>query len=48
MLAEELPNAELVEAGSIFEWRMKPKRLTDELAGFLERVSTPLVVPAAN
>ncbi len=35
MLAEELPNARLVEANSIFEWRLKPGRLTAELAGFL-------------
>jgi pimeloyl-ACP methyl ester carboxylesterase len=36
MLAEELPNARLVEATSIFEWRLKPKRLTGELSEFLE------------
>ena len=36
MLAEELPNARLVEASSIFEWRLKPQRLTRELAAFLE------------
>jgi pimeloyl-ACP methyl ester carboxylesterase len=35
MLAEELPNARLVEASSIFEWRLTPRRLTDELATFL-------------
>lgn len=35
MLAEELPNARLVEASSIVEWRLKPKRLTAELAAFL-------------
>jgi pimeloyl-ACP methyl ester carboxylesterase len=35
MLAEELPNARLVEASSIVEWRIKPQRLTAELAGFL-------------
>jgi pimeloyl-ACP methyl ester carboxylesterase len=38
MLAEELPNAELVEANSIFEWRLSPGRLNDELAFYLERV----------
>lgn len=38
MLAEELPRAELVEANSIFEWRMRPRRLNEELAGFLDRV----------
>ncbi len=39
MLAEELANARLVEADSIFEWRLKPKRLTDELAAFLDEVA---------
>jgi len=39
MLAEELPNARLVEANSIFEWRLKPQRLTAELTAFLEEVS---------
>ena len=35
MLAEELPNARLVEASSILEWRIRPARLTAELAAFL-------------
>jgi pimeloyl-ACP methyl ester carboxylesterase len=38
MLCEELPNARLVEANSILEWRIAPARLDDELAGFLEQV----------
>jgi pimeloyl-ACP methyl ester carboxylesterase len=38
MLAEELPNATLVEASSILEWRLKPERLTGELAAFLDAV----------
>jgi pimeloyl-ACP methyl ester carboxylesterase len=38
MLTEELPNAEQIDADSILEWRMKPDRLNDELAGFLDRV----------
>ncbi len=38
MLAEELPNATLVEANSILEWRLTPSRLDDELAAFLDRV----------
>jgi pimeloyl-ACP methyl ester carboxylesterase len=38
MLAEELENARLVVAGSIFEWRLRPARLTAELAGFLAEV----------
>jgi pimeloyl-ACP methyl ester carboxylesterase len=36
MLAEELANARLVVASSIFEWRLSPKRLNGELASFLE------------
>lgn len=38
MLAEELRNAHLVEANSLFEWRVRPKRLTGELAAFLDEV----------
>jgi pimeloyl-ACP methyl ester carboxylesterase len=38
MLAEELENATLVEANSILEWRIAPKRLDEELAEFLDRV----------
>jgi pimeloyl-ACP methyl ester carboxylesterase len=38
MLAEELPNATLIEANSILEWRLTPSRLDDELADFLDRV----------
>jgi pimeloyl-ACP methyl ester carboxylesterase len=38
MLVEELPNARLVEATSIFEWRIKPERLTGELTAFLDEV----------
>jgi hypothetical protein len=38
MLAEELPGARLVEASSLFEWRIRPERLTEALAGFLDEV----------
>jgi len=38
MLAEELPNARLIEANSIMEWRLSPERLDDELARFLDEV----------
>jgi pimeloyl-ACP methyl ester carboxylesterase len=38
MLAEELPNARLIEANSILEWRITPKRLDEELAAFLDEV----------
>ena len=36
MLAEELPNARLVEANSLLEWRTSPQRLDAELAAFVE------------
>jgi pimeloyl-ACP methyl ester carboxylesterase len=36
MLAEELPNGRLTEARSLLELRFAPRRLTDELAGFLD------------
>lgn len=38
MLIEEMPDARLVQAGSILEWRLAPKRLTDKLALFLDEV----------
>jgi pimeloyl-ACP methyl ester carboxylesterase len=41
MLLEELPNAQLVEANSILEWRLDPERLNDELGAFLDEVWAP-------
>jgi pimeloyl-ACP methyl ester carboxylesterase len=41
MLIEELPNARLLEANSILEWRLSPDRLNDELSDFLEEVWAP-------
>jgi pimeloyl-ACP methyl ester carboxylesterase len=38
MLTEELPNARLLEASSILEWRFSPKRLNAALAEFLAEV----------
>ncbi|HEY1355371.1 MAG TPA: alpha/beta hydrolase [Solirubrobacterales bacterium] len=38
MLLEELPDARLLEASSILEWRLTPGRLTAELASFLAEV----------
>src|SRR5436190_9094193 len=38
MLVEEIPNARLVDANSILEWRLSPSRLNDELARFLDDV----------
>lgn len=36
MLSEELSNSRLVEADSLVELRLKPERLTDEIASFLD------------
>jgi pimeloyl-ACP methyl ester carboxylesterase len=41
MLAEELPNARLLEASSIVELRVAPARLTGEIAGFLDECWRP-------
>ena len=38
MVARELPNARLVDANSILEWRISPTRLDAELAAFLDEV----------
>ncbi|XAY03315.1 hypothetical protein DSM112329_00127 [Paraconexibacter sp. AEG42_29] len=38
MLADELPNARLVEAASILEMRLSPQRLTREVKSFLQEV----------
>ena len=38
MLAEELPNARLIEADSLVELRLRPERLTEEIAVFLDEV----------
>lgn len=38
MLAEELPNARLIEADSLVELRLKPERLTNQIAAFLDEV----------
>ncbi len=38
MLAEELPNARLLEADSLVELRISPERLTGEIAAFLDEV----------
>jgi pimeloyl-ACP methyl ester carboxylesterase len=37
-IARELPNARIVTASSIAEWRVRPARLTAELADFLDDV----------
>ena len=38
MLAEELPNGRLLEADSLVELRMRPERLTGEIASFLDEI----------
>jgi pimeloyl-ACP methyl ester carboxylesterase len=50
MLAEELPNARLIEANSILEWRITPNRLDDELGRFLDDVweGKPVAEPALS
>jgi pimeloyl-ACP methyl ester carboxylesterase len=40
-LAEEMPNARLIEANSLIELRMSPERLTGEIAAFLDEVWGP-------
>ncbi|MDP9187670.1 MAG: alpha/beta hydrolase, partial [Actinomycetota bacterium] len=45
MLAAELPNARLIEATSILEWWISPKRLDNHLAGFLDDVWSGLAGP---
>ena len=41
MLAEELPNGRLLEANSLYELRMRPRRLTGEIASFLDECWKP-------
>ena len=36
MLASELPNARLVHARSVIELRVRPQRLTNEIAEFVD------------
>jgi pimeloyl-ACP methyl ester carboxylesterase len=49
LTARELPNARLVTAESIYEWRIRPDRLDDELSDFLDDVwDTPAAVASAR
>jgi pimeloyl-ACP methyl ester carboxylesterase len=41
MLADELPNGRLLEAGSILEMRVAPERLTSEIAAFVDECWRP-------
>jgi len=45
MLADELPNARLVQASSIVELRLAPARLTNEIAAFLDDCWKPTAAP---
>lgn len=45
-IARELAYARLVTASSIYEWRMRPERLTDELIAFLDQSWRPRAVTA--
>ncbi len=40
-LAHELPNAELIDANSIIELRLRPERLTGEIAAFIKNCWKP-------
>lgn len=46
-IARELVNARLVTARSIYEWRMRPRRLTTELIAFLDDSWRPRAVVAS-
>src|SRR5437764_748535 len=41
MLAEEMPSGRLLEADSLLELRLRPERLTEEIASFLDEVWAP-------
>jgi hypothetical protein len=41
MLVEELPNGRLLEASSLLELRIAPRRLTGEIASFLDQCWRP-------
>ena len=44
VLTNELPHARLVEASNILELRLRPKRLTEEIAGFVAECWSPRAV----
>jgi pimeloyl-ACP methyl ester carboxylesterase len=48
MLAEELPNGRLIEANSLFELRLRPSRLTNEIAAFVDECWRPRRAPVRN
>jgi pimeloyl-ACP methyl ester carboxylesterase len=48
MLVRELRNGRLIEANSLFEMQLKPKRLTDEIARFVDSCWRPERKPATR
>jgi pimeloyl-ACP methyl ester carboxylesterase len=46
MLVDELPHARLVEAGSILEMRVAPRRLTREISAFVDACWSEVSAPA--
>jgi pimeloyl-ACP methyl ester carboxylesterase len=48
MLASELPNGRLLQARSLLELRFAPRRLTDEIAGFLDGCWRPRAARARS
>ena len=48
MLAEELPNGRLLQANSLIELRVAPRRLTDEIARFIDACWRPRAARAAR
>ena len=48
MLASELPNGRLINARSVLELRMRPARLSDQIAGFVQDCWTAAVAGAAQ
>jgi len=48
MLVEEMPNASLIDANSILEWRLSPSRLDDLLAKFLDEAFSETAADAVS
>ena len=48
MLVDEMPNARLIDANSILEWRLSPSRLDDLLAEFLDEAYSKTAADAAE
>jgi pimeloyl-ACP methyl ester carboxylesterase len=48
MLAKEMPNARLLQANSLLELRLRPERLTGEIAGFVDEVWAKRAAKAAG